>query len=65
MPESLCDCGAPATHECVECGQKACERCAESWQGNICWYCQSDNPVFYDSHSRAPGAVDPRDGVVR
>ncbi len=65
MPERLCGCGKSATRQCVECELGACEECATDWVGNVCWRCQSENPVFYDKHSRTHGDVSPQNGEVR
>ena len=59
-----CGCGKPATKTCVECNGVSCDECATDWVGNICWWCQDDNPVFYDIHSRTPGDVGPEHGGV-
>ena len=59
-----CGCGKPATKTCVECGETACDECATSWVGDICWRCQDDNPVFYDTHSRTPGDVGRKHGGI-
>jgi hypothetical protein len=65
MPDRQCGCGKPATRQCVECELEACAECATDWQGNICSRCQSENPVFYDKHSRTHGDVSPREGEIR
>lgn len=68
MGEKSCGCGNrnKPMRECIECGEKACEECAKlTWQGNVCPRCVCKNPVFYDSHSRTVGDVDPGDGAVR
>lgn len=66
MPER-CECGrmSETMRECVECGAKACEECATGWEGNMCWRCALANPVFFDSHSRAFGDVDPKNGAAK
>lgn len=62
-----CGCGKMSVtmYECVECGTKACEECATNWKGNICCRCIFDNPVFFNSHSRTHGDVDPKNGAIR
>jgi hypothetical protein len=63
--EARCGCGVVGKpmRECIECGHKVCEKCAVGWVGNVCRLCQADNPVFFDTHPRTHGAVDPQKGV--
>lgn len=65
MGEEECGCGKTATHKCVECDAVACDECVTGWHGSICDRCKADNPVFFDSHSRTPGDVDPQHGATR
>lgn len=52
--------------ECVECGDSyCCVDCSAGWVGDICPFCQQDNPVFFDKHSRTHGDVNKDQGDIR